>query len=261
MSETVIYVQATQAQVEKVLALIPQEAQAGGPIANAIMVRCGMAILGRIRAAFVVKSHGGTDEAGDRWAPLKPETIAYSRRHRKKSGDPKQSRVFSRAKQMPWVPAPKIRAGYAPSYALTDRQNDRWWEVYRQGLAMFKGNKGAAARRAWAILKREGATTLIEQYGNAKVDILRDKGLLLNSLTPGVSSAYQVFRVKPGAVIVGTNRKGAAAHHQGVPGRLPQRRLWPEPSRWPSLWWQDITEQARGGLIDLAIYLVKGIAA
>ena len=261
MTETVIYVRATQAQVERALALIPQEAQSGGAIANAMMVRCGMTALGHIRNAFITKSRGGTDEAGDRWAPLKPETIAYSRRHRKESGDPKQSPVFSRTKTLPWIPRPKTRAGYAPSYALTNKQRDRWWDVYRQGLAMFKGNKGGAARRAWAILKREGATTLIAQYGNAKVDILRDTGLLLNSLSPGVNSQAQVFRVRPGMVVVGTNRRGAAAHHRGVLGRLPQRRLWPGPRRWPSSWWLDIAEQGRAGLIDIAIYLIKGIAA
>lgn len=237
---------------------IPQEARGGGSTANAMMVRCGVAALRRIRAAFVVKSHGGTDEAGDRWAPLKPETIAYSRRHRKKLGDPKQSQVFSRAKKLPWVPRPKIRAAYAPSYALTNRQRDRWWDVYRQGLAMFRGDKSHAARRAWAILKSEGATTLIAQYGSAQVDILRNTGLLLSSLTPGSTVSEQIFRVQPGEVIVGTNRKGAAVHHRGVLGRLPQRRLWPPVNRWPSSWWEDIAEQGRAGLVDLAIYLVKG---
>lgn len=258
MAEQTIYVRATRASVRRAVAQVPTAARSGGPVADAMMVRCGMAALGRIRAAFVVKSHGGTDEAGDRWAPLKPKTIAYGRRHRKKPGDPKQSRVFSRAKSPPWVPRPSIRAGYAPSYALTRRQNDRWWELYRQGLAIFRGDKGAAARRAWAIGKREGMTTIIAQYGNAKVDTLRDTGLLLSSLSPGVASQHQIFRVGPGQVIVGTNRRGASAHHSGVPGRLPQRRLWPHPGRWPVSWWTDIAETARDGLVDLAIQLITG---
>ena len=253
-----VYVRATRAAVVSALMGVPREAVSGGPIANAMMVRCGLAALGRIRHAFVVKAGGGTDEAGDRWKPLKPETIAYSRRHRKKSGDPRQSQVFSRAKKLPWVPRPNVRAGYAPSYALTSRQRDRWWDVYRQGLAMFRGDKGHAARRAWVILKGEGATTLIAQYGNAKVDILRDTGLLLNSLSPGTTVAQQVFRVRPGEVIVGTNRKGAKGHHEGIPGRLPQRRLWPEPSRWPSNWWGDIQEQSQAGLLDIAVFLITG---
>lgn len=255
MIQRTIYVRASLATVTQVVASLPQLARMGGA-ADAMMVRVGMAALGRIRTAFVDKSRGGTDEAGDRWAPLSPKTIAYSRRHRKKPGDPRQSQVFSRAKRLPWVPRPKVRATYAPSYALTAKQRDRWWDLYRRGLAMFRGDKGHAARRAWVILKSEGATTLIAEYGGAKVDILRDTGLLLNSLSPGTTVPEQVFRVLPGEVIVGTNRKGAAAHHRGIPGRLPQRRLWPEPRRWPPTWWLDIAETARGGLIDLIIHVL-----
>lgn len=260
MAEQVIYVRASAEAVTEAVRSIPSEARAGGVIANAMMVRCGMVALGRIRTAFIAKARGGMDEAGDSWKPLKPSTIAYSRRHRKKPGSLSESQVFSRAKKLPWIPKASVRAGHAPSYALTKKQRDRWWDVYRRGLAMFKGDKGHAARRAWFILKSEGATTLIAQYGGAQVDILRDTGLLLSSLSPGVKSAEQVFRVEPGEVIVGTNRKWAAVHHRGIPGRLPQRRLWPEPGRWPSSWWQDIAEQARQGLIDLAIYLIKGTA-
>lgn len=259
MAEVVIYVRANRAAVRSAISSIPQEARSGSASANAIMVRCGLAALGRIRDAFIVKARGGTDECGDSWEPLNPKTIAYGRRHRKKPGDPKESQVFSRAKRLPWVPNQGVRAGYAPSYALTKKQNERWWELYRQGLAIFKGDKEHAARRAWFISKSEGATTLIAQYGNAKVDILRDKGLLFNSLSPGVASSEQVFRVNPGEVIVGTNRKWAATHHNGVPGKIPQRRLWAEPSKWTSNWWLDIAEQGRAGLIDLTISLVRSI--
>lgn len=217
---------------------VPQVARAGGTAANAMMVRCGLAALGRIRAAFVVKSRGGTDEAGDRWAPLSPMTIAYRRmkrvRTRTERGRPNR-----------------------PSQALTKKQQDRWWTVYRQGLVMYKGNKGHAAARAWLILKSEGAQTLLQKYGGANVEILRDTGLLFNSLSPGSAVPERVFRTGPGEVIVGTNRKHAGDHHTGVPSRnLPQRRLWPEPHRWPSLWWLDIAEQGRDGLVDVAISLL-----
>ena len=253
MGTTTVYTRASAASVTTTVSRAASEVRSGGTALNAAMVRVGLALLGRIRAAFVVKARGGTDEAGDRWAPLSPRTIAYSRRHRKKAGDPGASRVFSRAKRLPWVPAAGVRAGYAPSYALTDKQRDRWWEVYRQGLAMFGGNKGAAAKRAWSILKREGATTLIAQYGSAQVEILRDTGLLLSSLSPGATVPEQVFRTGPGEVVVGTNRRGAAAHHRGIPGRLPQRRLWPEPRTWPTSWWLDIAEQATLGLAAVIV--------
>ena len=109
------------------------------------------------------------------------------------------------------------------------------------------------------MLKGEGAKTLLELYGNTQVDILRDTGILLNSLSPGVPGSVpdQVFRIGVGEVIVGTNRKGAASHHQGIPGRLPQRRLWPEPSKWPASWWESILEQGRAGLIEIIIFVLQ----
>lgn len=257
MPETTIYVRSSAGSVMQAISMIPQEMMSGGPLANAMMTRLGLAVLSRIHESFVDKMEGSTDEAGDRWAPLKPETVAYSRRHRRKTGDHSQSQLFSRAKRPRLIPRPRTRVAFAPSYALTSRQRNRWWDLYRQGLAMHRGDKSRAARRAWFILKGEGATTLIEQYGGAKVDILRDTGLLLRSLTPGARIPEQVFRVGPGEVVVGTNRKGASAHHRGVPGRLPQRRLWSEPSRWPSSWWSAALEPVRDGAVDTATYLVR----
>lgn len=259
MGEQVVYVRATRDAVRRAVAAIPAAARAGGAAADAMLVSCGLAALGRIKRAFVTKSRGGTDEAGDRWRPLSPYTIAYGRRHRKLAGDPQESRLYSRAKGKPWIPGSARRAGYAPSYALTNKQRDRWWALYRQGLAMFGGDKGSAARRAWAISKSEGATTIFDKYAHAQVDILRDTGLLLNSLSPGVASGERVLRVGRGEVIVGTNRKWAGVHHRGSrDGRIPQRRLWPEPRRWPSSWWLDILEQARQGLVDIAKQLIGG---
>ncbi len=239
MAENALHLRATRDAVRQAVAHIPHGMRGGGTEANAMMTRVGLTALGRIKRAFVVKSRGGTDEAGDRWAPLSPRTIAYSRRGgRTKAERGRESR---------------------PSQALTAKQQERWWAMYRQGLAIYRGDKGSAAKRAWGILKREGATTLLQKYGGRQVEILRDTGLLLNSLSPGYGGAEQVFRVYNGGVIVGTNRRGAAAHHRGIPGRLPQRRLWPDPSRWPASWWQDIMEQARQGLVDIAMSLLKGV--
>lgn len=242
MAQNTINVRASNAAIREALLKIPAAAVGGGNLANALMTRAGMAALGRIRAAFVIKARGGTDEAGDKWAPLSPKTIAYSKtRQRGRGGRTKTE---------------KGRAS-SPSQALTKRQQDRWWAVYRQGLAMYDGDKGHAAARAWLILKGEGATTLLEKYGHRQVEILRDTGLLLNSLSPGVVGPNNVFRITPGAVIIGTNRKGAMFHHRGVPGRLPQRRLWPPTNRWPASWWRDIIEQIKAGLIDITLKMIK----
>lgn len=209
-----------------------------------MMVRCGLAILGRIRHAFVTKARGGTDEAGERWKPLSPKTIAYSKTRQRGRG----GRTRTERGRPP-----------RPSQALDEKQQERWWEVYRRQLAIYKGDKGHAAAVAWIVLKREGAVTLLDKYGHRQVEILRDTGLLLNSLSPGVHSAEQVLRTGRGEVIVGTNRRGAKAHHTGIPGRLPQRRLWPEPRKWPANWWADIIDQVKQGLLDIAALLIRGI--
>ena len=240
---TTVYVRATRESIRRAITQAPVVARAGGPLANAMMTRAGMAILGRIKQAFVVKARGGTDEAGDRWQPLSPKTVAYSKtRQRGRGGRTKTE---------------KSRASH-PSQALSTKQQERWWEVYRRQLAIYKGDKSHAAAVAWLILKREGAVTLVDKYGHRQVEILRDTGLLLNSLSPGVSSANSIFRVSAGEVIVGTNRKGAAAHHRGVPGKLPQRRLWPDPKNWPPTWYADIMGEIKQGLLDIVTDLVKG---
>lgn len=242
MTTNTVHTRASRASIRAAIAQLPSLARAGGPIADAMMTRVGMAALGRIKRAFVVKARGGTDEAGEKWSPLSPKTIAYSKtRQRGKGGRTK---------------AEKKRSTY-PSQALNAKQQARWWAVYRKQLAIYKGNKGHAAAVAWLILKSEGAQTLVDKYGHRKVEILRDTGLLLNSLSPGTGSPEQVFRVQPGAVIVGTNRKGASGHHNGIPGRLPQRRLWPDPSNWPESWWADILQAAKEGILDIAQQLIR----
>lgn len=207
----------------------------------AMQTRIGLTLLSHIKDAFITKARGGTDESGLSWPPLKKSTIAYSRRH-------------------PGVPPAKQRAAFRPSWMLTEKQRERWWTLYRMGLARTRGDKNKAAAYAWAAIKREGAKTLLGVYGNTSVEILRDTGLLLNSLSPGVNPGsvdHQIFDVTPGECIVGTNRKGAAAHHNGIPGRLPQRKLWPDPANWPASWNEDINQQASEGLIDILTYLLR----
>lgn len=243
MSDNTIYVWASRAILRKQLADLPSFARQGGPVTDAMMARCGMALLGRIRQAFVVKARGGTDEAGESWQPLSPKTIAYSKTRQRGQGGRTRAEKSRDAR---------------PSQALNRSQQDRWWEVYRRQLRIYRGDKSHAAAVAWLVLKGEGARTLVDKYGYRKVEILRDTGLLLNSLSPGVRSAESVFRVGKGEVIVGTNRKGATGHHEGIPGRLPQRRLWPAPKNWPESWWRDILEQLKSGVLDLVVSILKG---
>ena len=209
-------------------------------IVEALLTRVGLQALSFIREAFIAKARGGTDAAGDSWPKLSPKTIAYSRRH-------------------PGMPSRQKRSDPAsrPSAILNQKFRDKWWQLYRIGLAKFDGDKGHAAAIAWIQLKAMGAPTIIGTYGNTQVEILRDTGLLLASLTPGVQSSDQVFKIGRGQVILGTNRKWAGAHHHGIPGRLLQRRLWPKPERWPAQWWMAMQKQLREGLIDLVVYLAR----
>ncbi len=251
-AEQTVYVRASKAQVRQILRDLPALCTGGksgaSAVARVLFVRMGLAALDKIRTAFVTKARGGTDEAGERWAPLSPLTIAYSRRHR--TGKKWTSK--------------KIRGGVRPSAALTKAQQAQWWSHYKNFLGRYRGNKAHAAAAAWISIKAAGATTLMQRYGQTQVEILRDTGLLLNSLTPGAPAdtapsspprkPHQVFRTGRGEVIIGTSREWAGTHHNGVPGRIPQRRLWPRPGQWPASWWQSILEQGRQGLIDVLLY-------
>ncbi len=238
MTQNVVQTRAKRTSIRDALNGIPKAARGGGSAAQQMMLRVGMALLGRIKQAFIAKARGGTDEAGDRWIKLKPSTIAYSRRGRTRTE--------------------KKRDAY-PSQALNTRQQARWWDLYRQGLAIYKGDKGSAAKRAWGILKKEGAVTLFQKYSNRQVEILRDTGILLNSLSPGVKSPHQILRAEAGAVTIGTNARYAKFHHEGT-RRMPKRRLWPHPSKWPATWWQDVADQMKQGLIDITVELIRSAA-
>ena len=237
--ERTLYVNGTEAAVRNLILRIPQGFRRNNDIVSKLMTRIGLLILTHISRAFIEKSDGGTDEAGDRWQPLSPKTIAYSRGKKLRTRTERKRDIH-------------------PSQALSEKQKQRWRYLYRQGLDIFKGNKGNAARRAWAILKQEGATTLLNKYGTRNVKILQDTGALLKSISPGSKSKDQVFRIEDQAIIIGTTRKGAAAHHHGVPGKLPQRRLWPEPGKWPNSWWKEITEEVKQTVIQITEELVRG---
>jgi hypothetical protein len=252
MIDRTIYVRVSSAQVFRRLGRLHEIAvgkKGGGSVwPQILVVRLGLVLLGLIKGAFLVKALGGTDDTGLKWRPLSPKTIAYSRRHL-------------------GVPPKKRRAKYRPSWMLTRQQRKRWWKLYSHYLAVCRGDKAHAARAAWKISKDEGAQTLIGVYGNAQVDILRDKGLLYNSLSPGVvvgtpppplyppKPKHQVFRTRKGEVIVGTNRLWAWTHHEGT-RRIPQRKLWPDPARWTSRWWSRILVQGQLGIVDLVLYLL-----
>lgn len=251
VSQTIVvrHRQDIPATVRRAVAILTGREASASDARDAMLTRVGLRFQAKNREAFIVKSHGGTDETGLRWPPLSPATIAYRRRH---AGLPPASQ----------------RTELRPSASLTVRQRLRWKSLYARLLRKYRGDKGHAAAVAWLILKSEGATTLLKQYGGTPVDILRDTGELLTSLSPGSAPdarhatpvQSQVFRVGINSVVVGTTRKGASGHHHGIPGKLPQRRLWPKPSTWPQDWWDSIAEPVQEAVIEVIQQLLRDAA-
>lgn len=240
-SQSTIHTRSTTYKINKSILSIPDKFRSGSRIGQATLKNVAVAILRKISGAFITKSYSGTDESGLRWAPLSPLTVA--------------ARAYSTKRTRT-----EKRRDSNPSQALTKRQQERWWKLYKQGLGKFKSDKSSAAKYAWFILKSEGAVTLKDKYRRSTVYILNDTGVLLNSLSAearGRARTAQVLRVGRGTVTVGTSRKGALTHHTGIPGRLPQRRLWPHPSHWPDSWWKAITDEIQTGVVGLVVQLVK----
>src|SRR5258708_2415696 len=124
MIQRTVHVRGSRASVVASLRTIPTVATQGGHPADAMMENCALALRRRIHQAFLVKAGGGTDEAGEKWEPLSPKTTAYRKSNRTRTESSRESR---------------------PSQALNQKQQDRWWEVYRGALASYKGNRGHAA--------------------------------------------------------------------------------------------------------------------
>lgn len=224
-------------------------------VGRGFVLALGFGALSDIKDAFVTKSRGGTDEAGISWPRLSREYLAYGRRFgrgeaarlvRGAGGDPKLNRF-----------------GVSGNRGLlTKDQKARWEKIYGQQFARFYASTAShtyasmrAGKMAWAILKREGALTKLAVFGDRQVDILRDTGVLFNSLSPGMltgegaAAAYskptgsggdeQIFELQPGKITVGTDVLYAATHNYGDPRRgIPRRQFLPATdAQVPGVWW------------------------
>jgi hypothetical protein len=210
----------------------------------------GVALLGQIQQAFIVKSRGGTGSDGIKWVPLKPETIAQRRIG---PGD-----LVAIGVKGAKIPAGRVRG------LLTPDQDRRWRQIFHQvySRSVFElGDaeaKAKAGRIAWSVLKSEGAMTKLEVLGNRQVDILRDTSTLFRSLSPTTAELQpegQIFEVEPGAVTVGTSIN--AWHHEGVPGRLPARPFWPLNGDLPQSWWQAVTDAMKNGINKALVMIAE----
>jgi hypothetical protein len=212
-------------------------------IARSVFYVLGFQALTDIQSDFIRKSRGGVGEDGVKWPPLSPEYLAYGRR-------------FGKGEKA----ALKKAAGLDRSHSrgvggkgglLTAQQQQRWRKVYSQTLAATAARydiaqaKQIAAGHAWNVIKSEGAKTKLEVFGNRQVDMLRDTGVLFNSLSPGTVSPdgsdyqqptgeggdQQIFRALSDGIVVGSNVAYADYQNRTRPF-LPKEI----PSAWQARW-------------------------
>lgn len=270
MPRHVIYTRLSKAELFARLAEIPRILSGRTSdhlgIARGFKLRLAVAWFSKIKQAFIVKARGGTDEAGISWPALSKAYLAYGR-------GPFSTRRAG--KSAPGKVRGGPRDGQQKDGFLSKAQMKRWRQVYSQNVAWMAGReplgeaRSHAAAIAWNVLKREGAKTKLDVFGNRSVEILRDRGLLFNSLSPGVLAesgpdasysppADQVVEDKPGSLAVGTNVE-YAKYHQGDDDKPGRRRLWPNADEVPASWQEDFNETAASG-IPVAIEMIARAA-
>ena len=153
---------------------------------------------------------------------------------------------------------------------MTKAQLTQWKQIYARSFARISkkepGNLAAeqAAKIAWKVMKAKGVKTKWDVLGTRTVDILRDTGLLFNSLQPGIlseqtngSASYspttnQIADFRPGRLVCGTSVSYAKYHQNGK--RTP-RLFWPQ--ELPPAWIEHINDHVRKGLIQAIMALAK----
>lgn len=255
-----------RAIVRNLAAVLTGKVRDSANIAQGVFLALGFAALSDIKADFVRKSHGGTGEDGETWPKLSPEYLAYQRRFGpgEKASLKKAAGVTAGMRFSPGT----ILKTKIIDFNLTERivqnkglltkaQIKRWNLIFARTLSRLllsmgpKEAKARAAQIAWATLKAEGAKTLLDVYGHRQVDILRDTGVLLNSLSPGriTGGTYskpsgdggeeQIFTTIANGVIVGTNVPYASVHNHGNAKKgIPKRQFLPKeaPTVWVDRW-------------------------
>lgn len=204
--------------------------------ARGVFLTMAMTLLTEIHQDFITKARGGTGADGVKWPSLSPETLAYKRR-------------FGPGEKTALKAASGLGRGnsYAPGGKdglLSKAELKQWRMFYSRLLAKHAATmplsaaKAKAAAQAWVAMKARGAKTKLEVYGNREHEILRDTGVLANSLSVGTLSGdsyqrptndggeQQVFQLLENGFIVGTNVMYARSHHEGLRG-LPRRPIMP----------------------------------
>ncbi len=229
--------------------------------AKVVHTAIGLAALADIKTDFVRKARGGTGEDGVKWAPLSKEYLAYQRR-------------FGPGEKSNLKKAAGLGSGHRHRGLLTADQNKKWKRIFGfhfGRLAVSVGPaeaKGRAAAIAWTILKADGAKTMLEVFGSRQVEILRDTGVLFNSLSPAYWTGDgdytppedQIFNLAENGVAIGTNVPYASVHQHGSKsktgkgGGIPARPFLPTgeiPAAWRTNWVSAGVRAAHGRLVEL----------
>jgi len=235
-------------------------------VARSFLLTLGFGALSDIKDAYVTKAKGGVDEMGVKWPPLSPAAIAN---RRVGPGDKKtQSTQVATVQQAALV---------RERERIRKRETNKALKRLRMSLA-----EPEAQRRSKIIggLKATSLTgkTKAQTLGGRDVEILRDTGVLLNSLGPGRltgragSVAYtkpqteggeeQIFDTAPGQIIVGTNVAYASTHQNGDEGRnIPARPFLPNSATGvPQVWWDRWTAIANKALVASAELMFRRMA-
>lgn len=230
------------------------------PYVRGIKLRVGMVALACVQEAFIVKAGGGMGDDGIAWAPLKKQTIANRPMG---AGDRQSMKGYGGHNG-------KDKLGRIKRGFLSPAEDAQWRRIFATRKAQFIARYGmddaAASARAgqiaWATLKSQGAKTKLEVLGNRKVQIGRDTGRLLNSLSPAIANPEsqsimveardvedQILREEDGAVVIGSNVAYAGPFHK-------MRPLWPD-GELPPAWGIRVAEAAASGIAE-AIEMIIG---
>lgn len=228
-------------------------------LAKSIHTSIGIAALSDIKSDFVRKARGETGEDGNKWPTLSREFLAYGRR-------------FGPDEQAALKKAAGLNSGHRNRGLLSAAQDKRWRQIFSQSLNRLVASlplgaaKARAAQIAWTALKRMGAKTKLDVFGDRVHEILRDTGVLLNSLSAGeldtgdgnyTPPADQIFMLTESGIIVGTNVVYARHHNRGS-AKMPKREFIPVDGA-PQVWLDRWTSVAATGLTHAFRYALESL--
>lgn len=142
----------------------------------------------------------------------------------------------------------------------TGRDGVRWKPLSPKTVAARARTRGEVTAFRTAK-KKDPRTTALAFYGSRKVDVLRDTGRLLRSLTPGVEgqpsgNPDQVLRLGPGELILGSKCPYLERHQEGSK-HTPARPVFPVRGKLPPAYLPAVLGAAARGVVALVVVLIQ----